>query len=42
MAAEAEALVGAVEGGVLCELGGLGSVGSELILLPDEEGTSTG
>lgn len=40
--AEAEALVGVVDGNRLCELGGLGSRGSELSLHPDEEGTSMG
>lgn len=40
--AEAEALVGVVDGSELWELGGLGSRGSELSLRPDEEGTSMG
>ena len=35
--AEAEALVGLVDGNELWELGGLGSRGSELSLHPDEE-----
>lgn len=40
--AEAEALVGVVDGNELWELGGLGSRGSELSLRPDEAGTSIG
>ncbi len=40
--AEAEALVGVVDGSEPWELGGLGSRGSELSLRPDEEGTSMG
>lgn len=40
--AEAEALVGAVDGNELWELGGLGSRGSLLSLHPDEDGTSMG
>lgn len=44
MEAEKEALVVVVvvHGSELCELGGLGSRGSEPSLLPDKEGTSTG
>lgn len=42
MEAEKEALVVVVDGSELCELGGLGSRGSEQSLLPDKEGTSTG
>lgn len=34
--------MGAADVSELCELGGLGSRGSELSLLPDEEDTSTG
>lgn len=40
--AEAEALVGVVDGSEPWELGGLGSRGSELSLRPDDEGTSMG
>lgn len=40
--AEAEALVGVVDGSEPWELGGLGSRGSELSLRPDEEGISMG
>lgn len=40
--AEADALVGVVDGSELWVLGGLGSRGSELSLRPDEEGTSMG
>lgn len=40
--AEAEALVGVVDGSEPWELGGLGSKGSALSLRPDEEGTSMG